>query len=334
MMVSPYKQGTIRRRRDHAEAAITIGELGEFGLIARVTSGYAQGNQVELGPGDDAAVLRANGGLYVVSTDMYIERLHFRRDWSTAYDIGRRVAAASMADVMAMGAVPTGLLVSFAAPTDLETRWTDDLNAGLHEECAAAGASLVGGDVSRDDRIILAMTALGDLAGREPVTRSGARPGDTLAVRGRVGWSAAGYAVLSRGFRSPRVLVEAHQRPEPPYAAGPEAADAGATAMCDVSDGLVQDAGHIAARSGVGIDIARSAFCVPDEFHQVAAALGGADPMDWVLTGGEDHALLATFPSEASVPQGWRVIGQVRDGSGVTVDGEPYEGTGWDHFRT
>lgn len=315
------------------EADITIGELGEFGLIARVTSGYPQGSQVELGPGDDAAVLRADGGRYVVTTDMYIERLHFRRDWSSAYDIGRRVAAACMADVAAMGATPSGLLVSFAAPTDLETSWTDDLNRGLHDECALAGGSIVGGDVSRDDRIILAMTALGDLGGRAAVTRSGARAGDVLAIRGRVGWSAAGYAVLSRGFRSPRVLVEAHQRPEPPYAAGPGAADAGATAMCDVSDGLVQDAGHIAENSGVRVDIESSAFEVPDEFHQVAAALGGADPMGWVLTGGEDHALLATFPAGTPLPDGWRPVGRVREGSGVTVDGEPYEGSGWDHFR-
>ncbi|HEX6445783.1 MAG TPA: thiamine-phosphate kinase [Streptosporangiales bacterium] len=316
------------------EAAITIGELGEFGLIARVTArGDRSAGGVLLGPGDDAAVLRAPDARVVASTDMYVEKRHFRRDWSSAYDIGRRVVAASLADVVAMGARPTGVLVGFAAPPDLETSWAEQLNEGLLDECAAAGASVVGGDVVRDDHVVLGMTALGDLGGREPVTRSGARPGDVVAVCGRLGWSAAGFAVLSRGFRSPRVVVDAHRRPELPYAAGPAAAEAGATAMCDVSDGLVQDLGHVAEASGVAIDLRAAAFEIPDVFEQVAAALGGAEPLAWVLSGGEDHALAASFPAAADVPEGWRVVGEVREGSGVTVDGAPYEGpSGWTSF--
>lgn len=323
-------QGNVSGR----EAAITIGELGEFGLIARVTSrGDRSAGGVLLGPGDDAAVLRAPDGRVVASTDMYVEKRHFRRDWSSAYDIGRRVTAASFADVVAMGARPTGLLVSFAAPPDLETSWAEELNAGLLDECAEAGASVAGGDVVRDDHVVLGMTALGDLGGRDPVTRAGARPGDAVAVCGRLGWSAAGFAVLSRGFRSPRVLVDAHRRPVLPYAAGPAAADAGATAMCDVSDGLVQDLGHVASASGVVIDLRTAAFEIPDVFEQVAGALGGADPLAWVLSGGEDHALAATFPGADAVPDGWRVVGAVGEGEGVTVDGAPYEGPpGWTSF--
>jgi len=163
------------------------------------------------------------------------------------------------------------------------------------------------------------------------VLRSGARPGDVLAITGRQGWSAGGLAVLSRGFRSPRVLVEAYRRPEPPYAAGPQAAEAGATSMIDVSDGLLADAGHLAHDSGVAIDVWTSALEVPEPLHAVAAATG-ADPLSFVLGGGEDHSLLATFPAVSMVPEGFRVIGAVRAGSGVTVDGIPQQPRGWDHF--
>jgi thiamine-monophosphate kinase len=138
--------------------------------------------------------------------------------------------------------------------------------------------------------------------------------------------------VLGRGFRSPRVLVEAYRRPEPPYAAGPLAAAAGATAMIDVSDGLLAEAGHLAADSGVAIDVHAAELEVPEPLHAVAAATG-ADPISFVLGGGEDHPLLATFPAGTALPEGFRAIGVVAEGVGVTVDGEVYEGpTGWSHF--
>ena len=139
--------------------------------------------------------------------------------------------------------------------------------------------------------------------------------------------------MLARGFRSPRVLVEAHRRPEPPYAAGPQALTAGATAMIDVSDGLLADLGHIAAASGLAIDLYRDAFEVPTPMRNAAEALG-VDPYDWILTGGDDHPLVATFPPGTRLPAEWRVIGGVYEGSAVTVDGKPYLGpSGWEHFR-
>jgi thiamine-monophosphate kinase len=183
------------------------------------------------------------------------------------------------------------------------------------------------------DSIVISVTALGDLQGRAPVTRAGARPGDVLAVCGRLGWAAAGLAVLGRGFRSPVAVVGAQRVPEPPYAAGPEAAIAGATAMVDVSDGLLADVGHIAEASGVGIDVRSDLLEVHQRLVDVASALG-ADPAHWVLTGGEDHALAATFPDATAVPTGWVVIGGVRQGGGVTVDGRPYQApSGWEHWR-
>ena len=311
---------------------MTVSEAGEFGLIARVAARLPQGPATLLGPGDDAAVVLASDGRVVVSTDLLVEGRHFRRDWSGGYDVGRKAAAANLADIAAMGAQPTALVVGLACPPDLPLEWAEALADGLREECALVGASVVGGDVSRADAVVVAVTALGDQQGRAAVTRAGARSGDVVAVAGRLGWSAAGYAVLSRGFRSPRALVEAHRRPEPPYAAGPAAALLGATAMCDVSDGLVADLGHIAVASGVAVDLRRDAFTVTRQMADAAQALG-KDAWDWVLTGGEDHALVATFPATVALGDEWQVVGTVLPGSGVTVDGAPWEGAaGHDHF--
>jgi thiamine-monophosphate kinase len=203
----------------------------------------------------------------------------------------------------------------------------------LGAEAGQVGAAVVGGDMSASRILTIAVTALGDLRGGEPVIRGGARPGDVVALAGRVGYAAAGYTVLSRGFRSPKLLVEAYRRPQVPYSAGPQAARLGATAMIDVSDGLLADLGHVAAASSVAIDVRRDAFELPAPMRDAASALG-VDPYDWVLAGGEDHALAATFPATVALPEQWRVIGRVVRGEGVTVDGRPYAGpAGWEHFR-
>jgi thiamine-monophosphate kinase len=226
--------------------------------------------------------------------------------------------------------------VALCAPADLDIAWAEGLADGLAEEAATVGASVVGGDMSGSPTLTVAVTALGDLGGRPPVLRSGARPGDVVALAGRIGYAAAGYTVLSRGFRTPKLLVEAYRRPEVPYPAGPAAAGLGATSMIDVSDGLIADLRHVAEASRVGIDLHRDAFEVPTQMRDAASALG-VDPYAWILGGGEDHALAATFPPQVQLPAGWRLIGRV-DGAedgGVTVDGRPYRDgpAGWDHFR-
>lgn len=311
----------------------TVAEIGEFGLVAAVTARLGQGPAVLVGPGDDAAVLGTPDGRVVATTDLLVEGRHFRRAWSSAADVGHRAAAANLADVAAMGAVPTALLVGLGTPADLPVAWALELADGLREECDLVGASVAGGDVVAADVLTVAVSALGDLQGRSPVLRSGARPGDVVAVAGRLGWAAAGLAVLSRGFRSPRALVEAHRRPEPPYALGPAAADLGARAMVDVSDGLLADLGHVARASGVRVEVDSAALDVPSQLSEVGSALG-VDPLGWVLTGGDDHALAACFPPEVALPEQWRVVGGVAEGEGVVVDGEPYAGAGgWDHLR-
>jgi thiamine-monophosphate kinase len=200
---------------------------------------------------------------------------------------------------------------------------------------------------------MLSVTALGDLDGRAPVLRSGARPGDVIAVAGPLGHSAAGLALLMAGAAagaSPAAaaLVAAHLRPAPPYDAGPEAARLGATAMIDVSDGLVADLGHLAAASAVQVEVDSSALVTGGPLSDAAAVLDEIQPsegtvpvgsrpqraLSWVLTGGEDHSLVAAFPASAALPARWRVIGAARPGTGVTVDGEPYLAAGgWQHFR-
>ncbi|SCK36327.1 thiamine-phosphate kinase [Streptomyces sp. WMMB 714] len=313
----------------------TVGELGEFGLIRQLTSRLTTTPAVRLGPGDDAAVVAAPDRRVVATTDILLEGRHFRRDWSTAYDVGRKAAAENLADIAAMGAFPTALLLGLVVPAELPANWPMELMDGIRDEAQVASAAVVGGDVVRGATITVSITALGDMRNREPVTRFGARPGDIVAFTGWLGWSAAGHAVLSRGFRSPRAFVEAHRRPEPPYHAGPAAAGLGATAMTDVSDGLVADLGHIAEASKVRIDLRSADLDVPAQMSDIGQAVG-VDPLHWVLTGGEDHALVATFPPDAKLPARWRKIGEVLAPSAqpqVTVDGAAWEKAGgWDHF--
>src|SRR5918997_401047 len=246
------------------DLADTVRVVGEFGVIGRVLAQAGSARAAQVGPGDDAAVLRTPDGRVVATTDVLVEGRHFRRDWSTAEDIGHKAAAANLADVAAMGGVATALLVGLACPPNTQTSWLEGVAAGLAAECSPLGAAVVGGDLvasaADSASVVLSVTALGDLGGRTPVLRSGARPGDVVAVAGRLGWAACGLAVLRRGFSSPLAVVSAHRRPSPPYAAGPLAAGAGATAMCDVSDGLLADLAHVASDSRVVVDLDRAAL--------------------------------------------------------------------------
>ncbi|GAB7050584.1 thiamine-phosphate kinase [Catenuloplanes indicus JCM 9534] len=313
---------------------MSVAQDGEFGLIARVTARLTAGPTCLLGPGDDAALVAAPDGRVVASTDVLVDGRHFRRDWGSGNDIGHRAAAANLADIAAMGAYPTALLVALCAPPDLDAAWAEELADGLSEEAESVGASVVGGDMSASPTLTIAVTALGDMHGLQPVLRSGARPGDVLAMAGRVGFAGAGYTVLSRGFRTPKLLVDAYRRPQVPYQQGPIANRLGATSMIDISDGLLADLGHIAKASRVAIDVHRDAFDLPDQMRDAATALG-VDPYSWILGGGDDHALCATFPAGVALPAEWRQVGTVREGAGVTVDGDAWEGRlGWDHFKS
>lgn len=332
------------RYRTGEENDISVSDVGEFGLIARILSRLPAGDGVVLGAGDDAAVVAAPDGRVVATTDVLVDGMHFRRDWSTAHDIGVKAAAQNLADIAAMGAVPTALLVGLAAPADLALEWVDGLADGLAAESASVGASVVGGDVVRSTTLTISVTAIGDLGGRAPVTRAGARPGDVVVVAGRLGYAAAGLALLSAG-QDDGALTDAHRRPQVPYAAALRLAECGATAMIDVSDGLVADLGHIAESSRVRIELASDDLPLPPELVDAGLALG-LDPLTWVAGGGDDHAFAATMSSEAALravtrladlpePVPFTQVGRVVDGSGVVfVDSPPSGPSGHDHFAT
>lgn len=312
--------------------ALTVRELGEFAVIQRMTRGRVQPMSVLVGPGDDAAVVTATTGRVVLSTDMLVQDRHFRLDWLSPAQIGSKAIAQNAADVVAMGVCPSAFLVSLGLPADTTVGFVDELVDGMWAETDRCGGGIAGGDLVQAPLVVISVTALGD-SGRQPViTRTGAAPGDTVAVAGRLGWSAAGLAVLAGGDpeRFSDVVV-AHQQPHPPYDAVwnlPEGVTV--SAMIDVSDGLLGDLGHLAASSGVAVDLSAQALR-DDGLLPVAHALH-MDPMHWILTGGEDHAFVATFAT-AEVPAGFRKIGRVGRGSGVTVDGAHYGGPGgWESF--
>jgi thiamine-monophosphate kinase len=334
------------------DGAPTLGSAGERAALQRIFPRLPAAEHALLGPGDDAAIVAAPDGRVVISTDLLVHGPDFRRAWSSPYDLGWKAAATNLADIAAMGAVPTALVVALAAPASTPLADLEALADGLREGCAALapGVGVVGGDLSASPTLTVAVTVFGDLEEREAVLRSGGRPGDVLAIAGSLGRAAAGLALLFEravdehgepdarrmpALRSKHAaLVEAQLAPRPAIAAGRLAALAGATAMLDVSDGLLLDAGRIAEASGVRIDLDAGALAAE------AAALAEEAPtladraLALVLGGGEDHGLLAAFPPGA-VPHGYRVLGRLVDGAGVTVGGRDSGAVvpGWDSFE-
>ncbi len=315
-----------------AEERRTVGEVGEDELLAMVfpiLAAAGESTDVTVGPGDDAAVLAlATGGL-VATTDAVVRGRDWRDEWSTGEDVGAKVAAQNLADVAAMGARPVGLLVTLVMSTSTEVGWVLDLARGL----ATATCPVIGGDLSSapEGVLVVSVTALGSLDGRSPVLRSGARAGDVVTVAGSLGLSGAGLHLLDAGRPdADPEAVAVHRRPRPPLALGPVAADAGATAMVDLSDGLLRDASRVASASGVRVDL--SAAALERDVARLAPALGAELAQECVLGGGEEHSLLATFPAGSTVPEGFRVVGAVRAGRGVALDGVPQQPRGWDHF--
>lgn len=312
----------------------SVEHIGEFQLIANLAKKFSQNNSVIIGSGDDAAVVAMPDGDVVVSTDIAVENVHFKKSWSSATEIGQRIAAQNLSDIAAMGAYPTALTVGVVIPKNTEVSFLEGLVVGIEEECKKVGASVVGGDLSSGTELVIAITVLGQRRGNPFVLRSGAQVGDEVYVAGNLGHSIAGLTCLQAGHVSPKEFVTAFRVPSPPYEVGPLASLAGATSMIDVSDGLVADLGHIATQSKVTIDLDSTALAPSLEMTNVANAFG-QDARLWVLTGGEDHALVATFPKGAQPPVGMRKIGEVRQASGgeVLVDGAVFtHKTGHDHF--
>ena len=340
------------------DQARTLAQVSEGALLAEIFPFFTGGPGMPVGPGDDAAVL-ATGNRTVATTDTMVRGRDWVDEWSSGADVAAKALTQNLADVAAMGGRPTAVLVALMADPAVEVDWVLDFARELGTRAAEAGVAVAGGDLSSAPAGVLAVavTALGDLPGR-PVLRSGARPGDVVAVCGTLGRSAAGLELLRAGaVREEAVRGDAargeagaggrghatreaegwngvaaecvahHLRPTTPLAAGPRAAAGGATAMLDVSDGLLRDGSRLAAASGVRVAL-DSALLAPDV--DVLREVVGDGALECVLAGGEEHSLLATF--EGELPHGWRALGRVEEGEGVTLDGEPQQPRGWDHF--
>lgn len=312
----------------------TLADLGEDQLLSVIFPMLPGGERVLIGPGDDTAQLAIAGGSVLATTDAMVRGRDWLDEWSSGADIGAKLVAQNCADIAAMGGVPTGLLVTLIADPRTSLAWVRDFTAGLADAAGSAGVPVVGGDLSSAPAgvLVVSATALGECEGRPPVSRSGAQVGDVLAVSGSLGHSATGLLLLQRDEtdRAPE-LVDYHRRPRPPYQQGPAASLAGATAMLDISDGLGRDAGRLARASGVGIRLDDRQLA--DDVAQLAGVVSEDEAWRSVLEGGEEHSLLASFPSGAELPDGWRKIGDVVAGSGVSLRDKPVVGGGWDHFR-
>lgn len=314
----------------------TIGQVGEHAVIAAVRKVAPSTRN-----GDDAAVLSITtpNARYVATTDMLVENRHFNLAWSTPEEVGEKAAVQNFADVEAMGARATSLLLGISAPLDTPLETIVGIARGLQTQCSGCAAEIVGGDVVRGESLVLSITAMGELGGPvKPLALNGARAGDNVIASGRIGWSAAGLALLMHfGSRDAvpgkfRPLVDQHVSPEFRYGRGPVVRATGAGSLTDNSDGLVTDLRDIAVASGVSIDIDSDAVAPCDLLVEAAEVTDG-DPWDWVFNGGEDHTLIGTTAGEP--PTDFRAIGKVqRAGTeAVTVNGrEPWLRGGWVSF--
>lgn len=369
-----------------------LSELGESHVLERILSHNRSGSQVIIGPGDDAAVTEVNGNL-VSTADMLVENEDFTRAWLDWGRLGIKAAAQNLSDVCVMGAKPHGLLVSLAVPNSTEIEDLEALFAGIVAEAARAGEALgcdipiIGGDLSSSGLIVIAITALGTVADQAAITRSGAKPGDSIYLAGTIGRAAAGLDLLFAGSggaagiagaagvagaagdrtentradpeldESLTGLIATQLAPQPDYAAVLNMR--AASAMIDVSDGLSTDLGRVAAASEVHAHIDEAALqelidpLLPAARHLMASAEGTDETaaveskaqsarsnaqsaeelaLSWVLNGGEDHGFVASSAHFDTPPVGWRRIGEMRVGNGVSLDGAPVPTSGFSHF--
>lgn len=320
----------------------TIFELGENQALKNALGVFKAVPSTLVGSGDDAAVIALSDPRFVVTTDTMVQDHDFRLDFSSGYDLGFKAVASNVADVVAMGARPIALTVAMVVTNQTKQSWLEDfargLQAGLDE--LAPTAEIVGGDLASGNQIVIAVAAHGELIA-QPVLRSGAKPGDQVAICGTLGKAAAGLDLLLQEDKTLAAsypeLVEVQLRPTPPVSLALGAATM-ATAMMDISDSLALDANRMAKASGVAINLHISKLFGYQAVLELAAqsinSRGGSvvSELDWVLFGGEDHSFLTTFPAGLEIPKGFKVVGEVLESSEpmALLDGKPLEAKGWD----
>jgi thiamine-monophosphate kinase len=287
--------------------------------------------RVLIGIGDDAALV-SGAPQQILTTDVAVEGVHFRTDWSSAYEIGRRIAAANIADILSMNGQCDYLLVAATLTGKESLDWIRDLAQGIADQAKEAGAIVVGGDLARSTTLSLAVTAVGH--GEKIISRSGAQVGDTIYLSSLTGWSAAGLEILNRklnlsGSAASKALNE-YRAPTLDL----HTDFSKATSMADVSDAVLIQGRQMAKASKVGFSLHLTLIEGADEFdelHKLAQEMG-AEVLDWILQGGEDHAILATGKDLPGIP-----IGSVYEGSGISLVHNMQEikmaPVAWSHFQ-
>jgi thiamine-monophosphate kinase len=302
----------------------------ESELIAALTAVFKSSDasireRVLIGIGDDGAVIAPSSSKSVLAADMAVEGVHFNRKWSTLREIGAKITAANLADIYAMGGEPKYLLVSAGLTANFGISEITELATGIAEEAALVGATVVGGDISRAEQLVISISVFGEV--EKPVTRSGAKPGDSVIISGLPGKSAAGLVQLKSGITESD-FISAHKKPVVNYQLAKKFQ--GVNSMCDVSDGLLSELNHIASASGVGIELDSKLITEIPGFKELEAATK-EDIWELVLSGGEDHVFVATTSSD--IPEGAHLIGKVVSDTGVKVSGiSKLPATGFRHF--
>ena len=305
----------------------------EAGLIARLRDLFHTSFQteVQVGIGDDAAVIKSSNNKLVATVDMAVEGIHFHRKWSSPFQIGAKLTTANLADIFAMGAVPKYLLVAAGINELNNSETVSELAKGIRSVADKFEVSVIGGDLSKSEKMTLSITALGELSA-QPILRSGGRVGDIIYLSSLTGLSAAGLAILNRDLDRPRYVVEAHLNPK---LVAPDKLIKVATSMCDVSDGLATDAAHLANASAVNFNLSKDLISKADDFKDLAelAKELNEDVFDWILTGGEDHFFLATVDKKNESSELGIKIGIVEKGDGkLLLDGIEIKESGYQHF--
>ena len=305
----------------------------EAGLIARLRDLFHTSfqTQVQVGIGDDAAVIKSSNNKLVATVDMAVEDIHFNKKWSTPFQIGAKLTTANLADIFAMGAIPKYLLVAAGISELNNSETVTELAKGIRSVADKFEVTVIGGDLSKSEKMTLSITALGELSD-QPILRSGARVGDLIYLSSLTGLSAAGLAILNRELDRPRYVVEAHLNPK---LVAPEKLIKVATSMCDVSDGLATDAAHLSYASNVNFNLSKDLISQAADFKDLAelAKELSEDVFDWILTGGEDHFFLATVGKENESNELGIQIGSVGKGEGkLLLDGVEIKKTGYQHF--
>jgi thiamine-monophosphate kinase len=280
---------------------------------------------VLVGIGDDGAVINATSQNTVLATDMAVEGVHFKREWSSLHEIGAKLTAANLADIFAMGGDPKYLLVSAGLTSDFDIAEIQELANGIKSEADLVGAVVVGGDLSRAEKLVISISVFGEVA--KPITRSGARAGDSVIISGLPGKSAAGLLQLKNGVAD-SAFISAHKKPVLNYEMAKRFRNV--NAMCDVSDGLLSELNHIASASKVAIELDSKLLEQVPGFNELVDATE-LDVWELILAGGEDHEFIAT--TSLDIPEGAFEIGKVVKGSGVIVSGvSKLPASGFRHF--